>query len=343
MQKCFAACDDLVLWFHSGKYVRKALELKMRYTSLTPRQQQIYEECLQEDLEEHMDDPQEEEDNVIQNVETTDGEVLAESIIAETEREIASKVMARKAELEKEASEAQKTAEAEDTKNTSSQPSKQEIKDNETDASPASAAKGPVAAPEKPAEEKTEMPEEEPEDQKDLQVELAKSMRKIISGVVKRVEEDDEDVPASVDPKLQRVQKLTVPEMPEQSAGQLSIDDILLSMGDKGKKIADAVIEAGEQEEGEAADETEAAQSEPSERRRGMRSVSAVAEEELTDIQREALQYTSHPEKLLRNRRALPTYTEEKTDLGKTRKIVNTKEELLEAAKTCRKDNPYSG
>ena len=30
MQKCLAACDDLVLWFHSGKYVQKALELKKK-------------------------------------------------------------------------------------------------------------------------------------------------------------------------------------------------------------------------------------------------------------------------------------------------------------------------
>ena len=36
MQKCLAACDDLVLWFHSGKYVVKALELKKRYAALTP-------------------------------------------------------------------------------------------------------------------------------------------------------------------------------------------------------------------------------------------------------------------------------------------------------------------
>ena len=51
MQKCLAACDDLVLWFHSGKYVQKALELKRKYAALTPKQQQIYEECMQEAAE----------------------------------------------------------------------------------------------------------------------------------------------------------------------------------------------------------------------------------------------------------------------------------------------------
>ena len=51
MQKCFAACDDLILWFRSGKYVMKALELKKRYAALTPKQQQIYDDCLQEEAQ----------------------------------------------------------------------------------------------------------------------------------------------------------------------------------------------------------------------------------------------------------------------------------------------------
>ena len=35
-RKCLATCDDLVLWFHSGKYVIKALELKKRYARSYP-------------------------------------------------------------------------------------------------------------------------------------------------------------------------------------------------------------------------------------------------------------------------------------------------------------------
>lgn len=37
--KCIAACDELVLWFGEGKYVKKALELKMQHTTLTNEQQ----------------------------------------------------------------------------------------------------------------------------------------------------------------------------------------------------------------------------------------------------------------------------------------------------------------
>ena len=42
-KKCVEACDDLVLWFRQGKYVIKALELKMSITELTPVQKSIYE------------------------------------------------------------------------------------------------------------------------------------------------------------------------------------------------------------------------------------------------------------------------------------------------------------
>ena len=86
------------------------------------------------------------------------------------------------------------------------------------------------------------------------------------------------------------------------------------------------------------------------------RSVAEAAVEDLTDAQREALQYTSNPERLLRNKRSLPTYTEDagpavraasaeaqgfvaaqnqedvSPDLGATRKAPS-REELLEAAR----------
>lgn len=343
MQKCLAACDDLVLWFHSGKYVLKALELKKRYAVLTPKQQQIYEDELQQKVEERLEEPEapaepEIPENVIPKVEQADGEVIAETIMAQTEKEIADQVAARKAEIEEE-----------------------------------EAKQGQPA--EEPETEKTRVirPAAEPEEPADLQVELAKSMRKIISGVVKRIDDSDEDIPASVDENLQNIQKLQMPETPEQTAGQLSIDDVLLSMSDKGKSITDAVL--GEEEEdspaGEKSEEImdEAQSDEPQqpeedaghekealaeeeqqtpesgkrrrpERAESHRSVREAAQEELTDVQREALQYTSNPDKLLRNKRSLPTYMEEKEDrngaddddLGKTRRIAS-RDELAEAAR----------
>ena len=39
---CIEECDDLILWFSEGKYVTKAMELKMRFTPLTTAQQESY-------------------------------------------------------------------------------------------------------------------------------------------------------------------------------------------------------------------------------------------------------------------------------------------------------------
>lgn len=40
--ECIEECDDLILWFSEGKYVYKAMELKMQYKPLTPLQQEKY-------------------------------------------------------------------------------------------------------------------------------------------------------------------------------------------------------------------------------------------------------------------------------------------------------------
>ncbi|MCI8996148.1 MAG: hypothetical protein HFI30_10795 [Lachnospiraceae bacterium] len=41
--KCVEECDDLVLWFSEGEYVRRAMELKMRIQPLTASQEQKYQ------------------------------------------------------------------------------------------------------------------------------------------------------------------------------------------------------------------------------------------------------------------------------------------------------------
>lgn len=46
--KCIEACDELILWFGEGKYVEKALELKMIYQPLTPVQEKIYRKVKQQ-------------------------------------------------------------------------------------------------------------------------------------------------------------------------------------------------------------------------------------------------------------------------------------------------------
>ncbi len=41
--RCVEECDELILWFGDGKYVIKAMELKMLHQPLTPEQQQKYD------------------------------------------------------------------------------------------------------------------------------------------------------------------------------------------------------------------------------------------------------------------------------------------------------------
>ena len=452
MQKCLAACDDLVLWFHSGKYVQKALELKRKYAALTPKQQQIYEECMQEAAESRLEQEEEHEEHEqpdepaaaaeptpepVVDRGSTDGEVMAEKIIAETEKEIAEEVTAQTQKAE--------------------QPDEPET----------------VPAP---------APTPKPLNPEELQVNLVRSMREIVSGVGHRPEIPEEDVPASVESRPRMTQKVEVPNTQIPTAGKLSIDDILLSMGEKGKDYAaaragrlagqpvveekeipaavqepesnetEATATAEEAEEvpqaadeaavsvaaqqpteaevtvdkavqnpgskeaaasvaaqqpveaevtadkaaqnsgskeaasvaaqqpveaevtadeaDDAEDELEAAYEEetvpetpaetgaerPIRRPLPRRSVAEAAVEDLTDAQREALQYTSNPERLLRNKRSLPIYTEDagpavraasaeaqgfaaaqnqgdvSPDLGATRKAPS-REELLEAAR----------
>ena len=397
MQKCLAACDDLVLWFHSGKYVQKALELKRKYAALTPKQQQIYEECMQEAAESRLEQEEEHEEHEqpdepaaaaeptpepVVDLGSTDGEVIAEKIIAETEKEIAEEVTAQTHKAE--------------------QPDEPET----------------VPAP---------APTSKPLNPEELQVNLVRSMREIVSGVGHRPEIPEEDVPASVESRPRMTQKVEVPNTQIPTAGKLSIDDILLSMGEKGKDYAaaraghsaeqpvaeekeipetvqepesneteatataeeeeevpqaadEAAASVAEQQSAEAEvtadkaddteDESEAAYEEetvteapaetgaerPIRRPLPRRSVAEAAVEDLTDAQREALQYTSNPERLLRNKRSLPTYTEDagpavraasaeaqgfvaaqnqedvSPDLGATRKAPS-REELLEAAR----------
>lgn len=40
--ECIEECDDLVVWFSDGKYIYKAMELKMQYKPLTPLQHEKY-------------------------------------------------------------------------------------------------------------------------------------------------------------------------------------------------------------------------------------------------------------------------------------------------------------
>ncbi|MCD8021530.1 MAG: ATP-binding protein, partial [Lachnospiraceae bacterium] len=306
IQKCMATCDDLVLWFHSGKYVKKALDLKKRYAVLTPKQKQIYEVCLQEEAQsDYFEDP-EEDATALRKSEDADDEVLAENIIAETEKEIAGEITARKVEREKGAREQAASSrmssadkEGSDSDNRAEEKDGSDIearsegkeqagrsaqkaaepglfakvfrkgsaksvrKDSERISEAAGVTQGRQSGEESSGESVEEEREremasvayDEPElvsaaydepvlpdstEYDDLQVEMAKSVRKVISGVARKPELNEDDVPAAVEERLRGIQEVSRRREPEPVAGKLSIDDILLAMGEKGKQAAAA-------------------------------------------------------------------------------------------------------
>ena len=70
--ECLEECDDLILWFSEGKYVYKAMELKMQYKPLTPSQQEKYDKRFEKfsaeteempDIAAYMGQDEDEEEN----------------------------------------------------------------------------------------------------------------------------------------------------------------------------------------------------------------------------------------------------------------------------------------
>lgn len=103
IDKCIAECDDLALWFHNGEYVVQALELKKKYVSLTPEQQTIYDnpssivdmETKEAAIEAAVPTLDEE---IMKEMPSSETEVIADSIMMNTEREIAAAVTEHKEE-----------------------------------------------------------------------------------------------------------------------------------------------------------------------------------------------------------------------------------------------------
>ena len=60
--KCVEVCDELILWFGTGKYVNKAMELKMLHEELTPEQKKRYENRFAQTEQENLPDQYEEND-----------------------------------------------------------------------------------------------------------------------------------------------------------------------------------------------------------------------------------------------------------------------------------------
>ena len=109
VQEGLATCDDLVLWFHSGKYVIKALELKKKYAPLTPKQQEIYDNRFEEEDNEPEIRPESYLSEAASLAKAERAEAAQEEIKTELAADIShtAQMEATKAELSRKAEEAQ--------------------------------------------------------------------------------------------------------------------------------------------------------------------------------------------------------------------------------------------
>ena len=303
IQDCITTCDDLVLWFHSGKYVIKALELKKRYAALTPKQQEIYDH--------RFDEPEEEEQigQEMQMVATSDT-TLADAIVEDTERSIAKDVAAAASagqDADKAADDAKdapsegdtrvlpggtvfadpdvsrgntgKTVEdeypeagdapAEDEAETESaetggaeEASEQEETGSDTEDEEEEAAEAAAdETADETADEASRQPEKMKYDPDELQTDVARDVRELVSGIGGRPEFDEdedaadrvieeskkeqEEAKASQQEGIRMSQRLEMPRRRKvEAAGKLSIDDILLSMGERGEAVREAAAKA---------------------------------------------------------------------------------------------------
>ena len=81
-QKCVETCDDMILWFSEGIYVRKAMELKQKYQPLSIMQQAAYQKELEREKLESGQEEQQAEQPQQHDREPAKGETAEQSAAA---------------------------------------------------------------------------------------------------------------------------------------------------------------------------------------------------------------------------------------------------------------------
>lgn len=116
--ECLEECDDLIIWFSEGKYIYKAMEMKMQYKPLTPMQHEKYMHRLDEKVVEPAVEETLEEADVTEEAQepTEDKPSLSiEELLQNFQEEQKENAQMIQAELERvEQKKAQKEAETEE-------------------------------------------------------------------------------------------------------------------------------------------------------------------------------------------------------------------------------------
>lgn len=187
-EECIETCDDLVLWFHSGPYVIKALELKQKYAQLTKEQQTIYDRRYEAAIEkeEAVEAAVPQIEKVIaQKMPSSEEEALTQNIIMQTERELAQEVSQHAATVN--------VTKSMDEDWELPESSSQDI-----------SGSGSGYEPEKP-----DAPGKAKYDTIELQAELARSMRELVS-----------DIKRSPDHDPEKLRSLNIEDVIQEAAGE---------------------------------------------------------------------------------------------------------------------------
>ena len=179
IDKCIAECDDLALWFHNGEYVVQALELKKKYAPLTPEQQTIYDnpssivdmETKEAAIEAAVPTLDEE---ITKELPKSETEVIADSIMMNTEKEIAAAV----AEHKEETTQEEQTAEPARPKDFNTVEMQNELANSMRQILSGMRGSKPAAEPEPIPEAavaatQEEEPEEEPEEEQQMEGQMS--------------------------------------------------------------------------------------------------------------------------------------------------------------------------
>ena len=179
IDKCIAECDDLALWFHNGEYVVQALELKKKYAPLTPEQQTIYDnpssivdmETKEAAIEAAVPTLDEE---ITKELPKSETEVIADSIMMNTEKEIAAAV----AEHKEETTQEEQTAEPARPKDFNTVEMQNELANSMRQILSGMRGSKPAAEPEPipaaaVAATQEEEPEEEPEEEQQMEGQMS--------------------------------------------------------------------------------------------------------------------------------------------------------------------------
>ena len=314
-QECINTCDDLVLWYQSGKYVIKALELKKKIAPLTPRQQEIYDSRFDEVAQDD-DQDEESEASYLQQARAERATIQQDAIKSELAEDISRAARSKQqaeAVTDRQASgqplgqpPAQELAgvpqqvqsvgqldeqpaghpvgqpveqpAGQSTEQSAGQPSEQveaqaaasaqadhtEMLQREAEDSMRPEAVSPQTLSAdsdsaQPAADQRSKPVDEGihYDEKNLKQNLSESMKKIISGIGPKdmVDEEEEQLDRVIEESKEDQEEAVVsrglgmslgmnqPEEKKAEAPKLTIDDILLSMEDKGDAVRRVISE----------------------------------------------------------------------------------------------------